>query len=811
MSSGHPLVRVYRSALVALPKQVRSGYGEQMLMAFQDVVRSQAGVRKLLSALAMTGELLLAGLRERLAEIPTALGSFKRFGAGNGPARTVRGLLRSPAFTVVTVLTVAVGVGANAAVFSMLKGVFLEPLPYADPSEVVYGTMVFRGEHGSRPLPASGPEFMEYRAQTRALEDIAGYWTGGSNMGGIESPVRIDRISATHNLLSVLGVQPALGRMFTPEEDLPDGDRVALISHALWQAAFAGDPEVVGREIQLDDRTTTIIGVLPAGFRMPSNRTDVLLPGRIDPANPGRRASHYLTMIGRLGDGVSIESANEEIAYLEENWTATYSGRSHVPNAGHTIDLQSVRDRAFGDVTTAVTAISVAVLLVLIVASVNVANLMYVRADQRASEIAVRRALGAPRAALLFDGLAEVVVLSLIAGATGLAVATAVHESLVSFAPESVKLLDPSIDMSVVGFGLAAAFLVSLCGAIVPLWKSATSDVRSVLSNDSAASAGGRSRTSLRGVMIGFESALAVVLVGLAALLGRSLGALLDNEIGLDPDGVVVADIALPVATYSEEHSATRFFEELRLRMLQTPGVVEAGVIRSLPLRSTPGFETITLTGAVSGPNDGGHWNAQFQQASAGYFETLAVPVEEGRGILDTDQEGSVPVAVINRTMADQFWPEGNAIGSTIQFGFYDGNPNPRMAVVGIVGDIRQSGVDTDVIAQFYAPRSQTASFADGYFARRATIVVESELSEGEVFSRMRRVIHQLDPNVPVFGTGSMDDVVSASLGNRRFASTLLSVFCRGGCRTGRSRYLRDRSVLGGPPSPGDRATPGVG
>ncbi|MEZ4587062.1 MAG: ABC transporter permease [Gemmatimonadales bacterium] len=685
-----------------------------------------------------------------------------------------RGLWRSPSFTLVAVTTLALGIGANAAIYSVTRSALLRPLPFRAPEQLVDVRLSFQNRHSGaeHPIPASEPEFLELRADLGV--DLAGYWTGDVNLGGAEQPLRVSAAFVTANFLDLLGAAPALGRGFRTGEDLPGNTGVVVLSHGLWIRAFAGDPGAVGREVTLNGRAVTVVGVLPEAFVFPERPVDLLQPNPLDPVAPGGRSSHYLTMIGRLEPGSTIAASQARATDLAARWSEEYPGR-HGVSPDHPVTLVSLRESMVGEVRASLLLLLGVVGLVLLIASANVASLVLMRIEHRQPETELRLALGAGARGVARPFLAESAILAVVGAALGLAVAAGAIGVLERFGPaELTRLGKIRIDLAVLGFTVTATGLACLVFGLMPVASGLRAAVAGRLRDGVRTATGGTARARLRQALVVTEITLAVLLVIGAGLLIKSFAKLRAMEPGFDPAGVVTMDLSLNSTDYPDAAAVFGFHEALAERLERLPGVVAAGAIRVLPFTGTPGLESMKPADRAIDPDQ--YWNAQYQVVSPGTLEALGVPLLEGRGLTPSDRPGAPAVALVNRAMADEFWPGASPIGRTVKFGT-PSTATPVLTIVGVVGDVRQSGYRAAGAPQIYLPRGQASAIYGGLGTRFATLVVRSALPPAAAMAALREVVRELDPRLPIANLSTMSRVMAGSVTDERFLAGLVAVF----------------------------------
>ena len=777
------VTKLYGGLLVILPRPFREKYGKQLVRTFRDVAIDASVSRGRVAMLAvrarMFAELFVNAPKEHFADLRHRSGERIMIRTRN-PLRDVlhdvgfaiRTLRRNPTFALVAVVTLALGIGANSAIFSVLYSITMRPLPYEEPERLAWLSMAF----GENPFPASEPEYLELAAEAQSFEAMAAYlnWSFRVNVGGMEDPQRVSAGSVTANFLPVLGVQPLLGRGFAEGEDRPGADAVAILAYGFWQRSFGGDERLVGQSISMNGKATTVIGVMPESFRFPGADIDLITVNVIDPSNPAGRASHYLAMIGRLRPGETLETARAEIAGLTTRWTTDFPGR-HGPNERHPIVASDLHDRIVGDVRPTLFILAGAVSLVLLIACANVANLTLARAESRHREVAIRKALGGSRGRLVSQLLTESTIIALFGGGVGLVLALWGVELLTAVGPLDLpRLREVRVDSVVLAFTALVSVGTGLLFGIVPALSASGRDVSAAFKDGSAAATAGGFRMSFRRGLVAVEIALAVVLVVGSGLLIKSLGQLQRVDPGFDPRGVITMDFSLAAAAYPEPAQMARFHADLVERVEALPGIVSAGSIRVVPLAGTPGIESVTLIGREHREGDP-HWLGQLQVAGPGFFEALAIPLLSGRPFTVADRANSQLVLLINRAMATTYWPDGDALGKQLKLG-PDDSTFPTLTVVGVVGDVRQSGLEGDVAPQMFVPRQQ-AAFVFNEAARTASFVVRVETDPVSAMRSVRAVVREIDPQLPLANVQTMERVVARSVSDERFMSLVMAVF----------------------------------
>jgi predicted permease len=686
----------------------------------------------------------------------------------------LRMLLNKPGFALVAVVTLALGIGANTAIFSVVNGVILRPLPYRQPGELVRVYTEFPTMN-LRKFWMSAPEFMDIQREAKSWESIGAWTTGGRNIATTDEPIRVNAALVTRSLIDALGVQPVRGRNFSPEEDVKGGPNTVLISDGLWRRAFGHESDIIGKQVQVNSQPFTVIGVMPSGFVFPpgSNEpTEVWLPLQLDPANPGSRSGHYLYVIGRLKPEVSVEQARSEIGLLMDSWR-TEGRAQHLPNPSmHPILMFPLREDVVAAARPAVLMLLGAVGFVLLIACVNVANLLLARAEARRREFAVRLALGAGVGRLLRQFLSEGLILVVLGAAAGVGLAKAGLVLVMAAAPDSIpRTTEIGIDGTVLVFTLGVSILSVIVFAMAPLFHMRGRDLATALRGSGQRTSGGGTSHRLRQTLVIAEIALAVVPVIGSGLMIRAFWKLHHVDVGFEPRGVVAFSLQLPASRYKTP-DLLRFANELQERLSVLPGVRSAGLAGELPpLRPIDANDTDIedYQATPDGPAENvDYWNT----VSEDYFKTMGIRTLDGRTFDASDRnDNAQKVLVINQAMAKRFW-QGNPIGRRVNPGFL--NPPNWFTVVGIVENTKNIGVDKPAGTELYFLVPQIASFG---ISSQMNFVVRTDGDPASLASSIRSTVASLDSSVPVYQLRTMNDIVADSLVRPRFLSLLLGSF----------------------------------
>jgi putative ABC transport system permease protein len=674
----------------------------------------------------------------------------------------LRTLVKQPGFTLVALLTLALGIGANTAIFGIINAVLLRPLPYREPDRVV---LLWSHWTNWAKTWVSEPELADYQQQVRSLEHVAGWYSNTSfNLTAGVEPLRVRAAQVQAEMFAALGAQPIAGRVFTRAEDQRGQPHVVLLTEGLWRSQFGSDPSIVGHTIQLDAEAYTVVGVLPAELRLPLDYatrtfTQVWVPLALGPADPQARGSHGLNAIGRLRPGVTLAQAQAEIDTLTRGFLQRFPD-NYDKEFGLTLVPAPVE--VFGDVRPALFVLLLAVGAVLLIACSNVANLLLARSEARQKELAIRIVLGAGRGRIVLQLLTESMVLSAIGGAAGLAVAYALTRGLVALDPLKIpRVQDIALDGRVLAFTAAISMLTGVLFGIVPALQSSQSDLQPVLKE------GGRdSRVAtgwLRRGLVAGEVAASVVLVAAAMLLARSFARLLDVDAGFNPGHVLTLRTSLPSATYTGSSAMVKAYAEMGRRLRGSPGVRAAGAVTGLPLASTRGDWGIRIEGR---PVEGQiAVAADWQVVTPGYFEAIGTTLRAGRPFTDADRVDTLPVIVVNETMAKKYWPGETAIGRRLTMG---GN-NRSITVVGIVADVRHRGLDMQPRPEMYRPHTQFRyGGPEPPAVSTMTWVVRTEADPRAATSYARAAIRAVDPSLGISDVATMDQVLADSTSDRR-------------------------------------------
>ena len=677
----------------------------------------------------------------------------------------LRMLRRFPGFTLVAAFSVALGIGANTAVFSVVSTVLLSPLPYADADRLVlvkYRTIQPR----SGPFELTPASYLELRRANKSFEGIADFTASDFNSsGGVDQPERLSGQMVSPSFFSVLKVSPLIGRGFTDEDEKDGAPCVAILSYGLWQRHYGGQANVIGETLTLDDEHYEVVGVAPRGFDFPRKGTDIWVPKIFAASEVHDRNSYYLNVIARLKTGVSLDHAQSELNVFAHNWAESYP-----ENRSLALTLMPLRDTVVQGFQQALVVLQAAVAFVLLIACVNVANLLLARSAVREKEIASRAALGASARRLIRQLLTESVILALVGGTLGLLLATLGIRILKLMNPGTIPRLDEvTIDSPVLAFTFGISCLAGFAFGLAPALGLARLDVQRTLKEGGPGSGAAQ---RLRGVLVVAEIALSLVLMVGAGLLIRSFLRLQNVSLGFTPEHLLTLQMRLPKDEAQDSTRVANLFREVIERVQAVHGVQVVGVATALPVMELGIRSSLTIEGRTE-PSPGQPPRlANNRVVSPGYFRALGIPLIEGRLPSTQDSTQVLPVAVINRAMAKRYWSDENPVGKRFRLQA-SGTPPPWLTVVGVVGDIHQGGLDTAPVPEFYTP------FTQDYppFAVPLVLFVRTDGNPWRLISEVREQIGAVEKNLPVFAIQTMEDVLAQWLAPRRFNLLLMSVF----------------------------------
>ena len=683
-----------------------------------------------------------------------------------------RMLRKKPAFTFIAVLTLALGIGANTAIFSVIYSVLLKPLPYTEPDRLAL--LWTRLEKiGLEQNWVSEPEVLDFREQSQLFESFGVVTNSNFILTGNGEPQQLVGAAVSSNFFSVLGATMRVGRDFSPEEEMPGAARVAVLSHGFWKRAFGGEESVIGSTILLSGRATTIVGVLPETFALMlpqeahvSTNIDVWIPYAVDYARQ-ERDSHGLTVIGRMKPGVTLTQAQAEM-----NGIAERLYELHYAHTGFEVKVVSMQGDIVKKMRPALLVLLAAVGFVLLIACANVANLLLARAAAREREMAIRAAMGAGRARLLRQLLTESLLLAMLGGVAGAGLASWGVDALLALTPADLPRIDEvKIDARVLAFTFAIAAVTGILFGLIPALKASRINLTQTLKEGSRSVAGGGAHR-LRGLIVVAEIALALVLLAGAGLLLRSFIALMRVDPGFDPHNVLTMKMAVPRTKYKDGPAVANFYKQLVEKIQGLPGVESAGAVSHLPLSGDYWGGTLTFEGVTANAERGNLASFEVDQRviTPDYFTTMRTPLIEGRFFTSQDVPGKPLVAIVDETLARRLWPNASPVGRRLTFGRFPEKPEQWAEIVGVVRHIRHHRLEAEVREQVYYPHARL-SFSG------LTLAIRTTSDPLSMVGAVREAVRSLDKDQPVYRIRTMDSLVAGALAPARFTLMLLGIF----------------------------------
>ena len=692
----------------------------------------------------------------------------------------LRQLRKSPAFTAIAIVTLALGIGLNTAIFSVVNALLLKPLPFPAPQQLVAFGMTNTREKNQESLGSlSYPDFFDFRAQNRTLSSMAVFHTRPSALTSAEGATSLLGVKASAEFFDVLGVKPVMGHVFTRADEKagggPGGFKV-IISHDFWKKHFGGEDSVLGRNIEFDRRQFTVIGVMPAGFQFPiqADPIDFYVTIAEDAANPDgnkplteERGNHSLEAVARLKAGVTIEQAQADLSTIAASLEKQYRDS----NSYFGVALKPLREELIGDVRTALYVLFGAVLCVLLIANANVANLLLARASVRGKEMALRAAMGASRVRIIRQLLTESSLLAGLGGLFGLLIAQWGTEALIRTVPQNIpRISNIQLDAAVLAFTLIVSLATGLIFGLVPAWQASVVDLNTALKTGARAGTGGEHKHRLRNALVVSEIALALVMLVCAGLLIQSFARLGRVSPGVQTERLLTARIQLPSAAYPKNENMIAFFDQFLPRIRALPGVESASTIVPLPLS---GGNMVTDFDIEEHPLPEGQQNAApVRSIATEYFKTMGIPIRQGRVFDENDRMDSTPVVIVNERFANKFFPGQNVLGKRIKPGFSADETGEKMReIVGVVGNVKHLALKNDDSPEMYLPRTQIPLDI-------VSLVVRSRVSDpAALTSAVRKELAAMDSSIPLTSVRVFDEYISRSLARPRFNALLLSIF----------------------------------
>jgi putative ABC transport system permease protein len=686
---------------------------------------------------------------------------------------TLRHLRQAPGFALTTILTLALGIGATTAIFSLVNAVVLKPLPFPEQDRLMW---IAEGNHhdsGTAAIPESlsYPNFFDWRARSRAFSGMAAYHPSSYTLTGSGEALYLDGAIVTSEFFRVLGVTPLIGRDFRPEEEKP-GNRAVMLSYSLWQSAFGGVPSVVGRPVTLDGQPYTVVGVMPRGFNFPMDEppqqywASAAQDGEGADSEQSQRGWNSLRVVARLKPGVSREQAQSELDVISRNLAAQYPDNNKWDTSAV---MEPELQHLVGDTAPALRVLFGAVVLVLLIACANVAGLLLARSSRRAGEMALRSALGATRGEILRQMLVESVTLSLLGSALGVLLAYGLLHGMLEFLPRNLpRQGNVSIDGPVLLFALGVAIVTGLLFGVGPAWRIAGVQPLEVLRDGTRSVTAGRGQHRLHSALVVAETALSLVLLAGSGLLIRSFTRVLHVDPGVDPRHVMTARIDLPDARYNREQRIA-FYRQLMPRLASLPGVSMASA--GFPLPMSGGNIGISFDIEERPTAAGDQPTESVGVVLPGFFESLRIPLREGRTFTVHDDTKGAPVAIVNEAFAKKYFPHEDALGKRIRPGLGDGAVNhPMREIVGIVGDVKRKGLTAETEALYYIPWEQAV-------VTSPPLILRSSADPGTLSREIRAAVTSLDKDLPIYKAHPLNYYVSQAASEPRFQTMLLSFF----------------------------------
>ncbi len=676
---------------------------------------------------------------------------------------SLRILRKNPGFSLIAVLTLALGVGATTAIFSVVNGVLLRPLPYPEPHRLVrvYGT---KAQTPDGKYPLCEADYLEWKAQSQVFENLAAYSANRFNFSGGDTPEQLQGAWVTAGFFNTLAVQPALGRTFLPDEDRPQTEQTVVLSDRFWRRHFGANPDIVNQPITLNNKPFTVIGIMPAGFSYPEPEIELWAAERLAPT---RRGPYYMLGVARLRPGATLEQAKADVELIAQH----INEQTPNQNPADSWKAISLTEATVGDVRAVLYVLLGAVLFVLLIATANVANLMLARATGREKEMAIRLALGASRARLLRQLLTESLLLAICGGTFGLLLAIWGVDLLLALSPANIpRLQEITLDNRVLGFTLLVSLLSGLIFGLAPALQNSGLNLNAALKTGRRSNSDSLGRRYLRSALVVAEVALSLMLLVGAGLMIKSFLKLQAVSPGFKPEQILTMHLTLPRAKYDTNEKVTAFYEQLLSRVKTVPGVESAALSISLPPNNLEVSDSFTIEGKPL-PTGTSEPIVPIIFNSPDYFKVLGVPLLEGRLFTEADKDKAPMVVIINQTLADRYFPNETPVGKRFRVGGGERNGNPWMEIVGVVGDIKYSGLDANPEPAYYVPLAQNAWRASYLVAHSSTT------NPLTLAPALRQEVWAIDKDLPVAQVATMEQLLARSIAQPRFRTLLLGLF----------------------------------
>jgi predicted permease len=664
----------------------------------------------------------------------------------------------------IAVFTMALGIAATTAVFSVVHSVLLAPLPYANPAGLV---MIWDHWTGWPSTWVSPAELADYHDKARSFAMVGAFSSLESNLTGGDIPERVRVGTASAGVFAALGTAAERGRLYSDAEDAPGGSLVAVISDGLWHRRFAADPSIVGRQILLDDRSTTVIGIMPPGFQLPldfgAEAMDLWVPLALGTIPPTPRGNHFLNVIARLRPGVTPAAAEREVRAMSGQMVRDYPGDYDQTFGAFT---RGVSHQVLGDVRPTLILLLGAVTCVMLIACANVTNLLLSRAHARERELVIRATLGASPGRLIRELVGQSVALALVSGAIGVVVAAIVVRAIAATAPVTIpRIRDVRVDGMALVFSVVISLLTGLVCGLAPALRARRTNLQRVLASGGRGATLDRAGDRVRRVLVATEVALSVLLLVGAGLLLKSFARLQDVDPGFATANVLTARVSVPIARYPDDAATRAFYRDATDRIRSLPGVTAAGLVRVLPMTDIMGDWDFMIPGNPT------MYAGDWQVVSPDYFRVMDIALRDGRFLTDADDARGPNVVIVNEALARRAWPQGHVVGQRIRMGQ---NKSDERTVIGVVADIRHRGLDADPRPELYLPHAQWATGSGAI--RVMYIVIKSERDPRTLIADVARAVRTLDPNLPIADVRTMDQVISSWTAARRLALTVLAM-----------------------------------
>jgi len=690
-----------------------------------------------------------------------------------------RNLINAPGFAAVAIITIALAIGANTAVFSLVNALLLRPLPYQAPQNLVLIWEKFSNQGLDR-IPVSAPEYLDYEKLLQSYDRIAAFDYIDLNLTGGDMPERVQGAVVTPSLFPLLGIQPVVGRVFSEGERGEGNDNVVVISARLWQRRFNSDPAFVGKQLSLNGRTFTVVGIMPTKFEFPlplfnvqggtfAQRVDIWKPIAFTKNELESRGSRSYGVIGRLKQGVTTAQAQAELTPLHANWIRDIPD-NYEAATGFGGTVYSLHEQVIGGMRTALAILLGAVALVLLIACANLTTMLLARASGREREFAIRVALGASRWQLLRQMLTESVLLAVLGGFAGTVLAVWALEFLQALGSKTVpRIGEANLDWRVLTVTLAVSVITGIVFGLVPALASGKPELTEALKEGGRGSTTGRRRNRIRNLLVIAEVALALVLLVSAGLLIKSFVRLQNVNPGFNPRGIVTMELSLPLAKYARGKPVADFYAEVERRVRALPGIQYAAITSILPLSGTNSDSSFHIEGRNE-KQSGIHPDEELRTITSDYFRVLQTPLIKGRFFTEADTAEAPGAVIINQAMAKKYWPGEEALGKRINFDDSDPAKIKWVTVVGVVADIRHAGLEVEPKPEYYLPHAQRAY-------RGMILAVRSGLDPGAVVRSIRKEVSALDSEQPLANVRTLEEVTADSIAPRRLSVLLIAVF----------------------------------